>query len=49
MKTLRCDRCGYRLILYWVGGGSWGKGIPWYACPKCDKKELTTPSPTKEY
>lgn len=31
---MRCLKCGYRLILVWVGG------IPWYACPKCDKEEL---------
>lgn len=35
MKTLRCKKCGARLILAWVGGL-----IPWHACPVCDKEEL---------
>jgi len=34
-------KCGARLILIWVGGGKdCGEGIPWYACPICDKEEL---------
>jgi len=32
---MRCDKCGSRLILVWVGDK-----IPWYACPICDRGEL---------
>lgn len=42
-KQTKCNQCGARLILYWIGGH-----IPWYACPHCDKKELDTIPKVKE-
>jgi len=36
---MRCNKCGARLVLVWVGGT-----IPWYACPICDKEELKNAS-----
>ncbi len=41
-KILRCKKCGTKLILCWIGGT-----IPWYACTKCDSKELVEALETK--
>ena len=35
VTTLKCPNCGNKLFRYWIGGH-----IPWFACLKCDKKEL---------
>ncbi len=39
---MRCDKCGSAIIKVLIGNS-----IPWLACTRCDKEELSAAFPNK--